>query len=291
MCCMVSRPPFAENNMGPTGAQALAPALVKSPLVTVLDVSANRLGVDGARALAAVLFVRAHGLAIDRARPKLTSCACVLRASITERARAWSNSFSDVRTGARSCSRGACAGCAPAAAAFDLALSRASCVVLEAPVNDIGSKGARLLAETIAHSRLVKLAIDNNHIDETGFVALEPVLAQSQLRKVLVQGNFDAEAMKRVSEHPAVLWRCAVDAAGDVWHESIHAAFPYEIRQLIFTLLVIARSPRDATRVRSLGLCRARQTGLHALFRALARLNYFTVAPVVRKARDACACQ
>lgn len=70
-------------------------------------------------------------------------------------------------------------------------------------------------------------------------------------------------------------WRRSVAQAGDVWNEERHAHFPRPVRAIIVTLLVVARTSNLRTRERSCRLAGANVLALYALFRWIARLNYF----------------
>lgn len=74
--------------------------------------------------------------------------------------------------------------------------------------------------------------------------------------------------------HPSLAWRRTLFELG-WWSETRHALFPAAIRQLITTLLIVARSKHAHTRECSLGLWDANTLSLYAMFRWIGRLNYF----------------
>lgn len=86
-------------------------------------------------------------------------------------------------------------------------------------------------------------------------------------------------------EHASFAWRQTQVELG-WWSEAGHAAFPAPLRDIIATLLIVAQSTHAHTRARSCGLWNANRRSLYALFRWIARLNYFELPPSPTHARS-----
>lgn len=76
--------------------------------------------------------------------------------------------------------------------------------------------------------------------------------------------------------HEALVWRRAVRKAG-IWHPVAHLSYPVALRLAIRTLLIIARSEHPGTRERSMLLYLSNNATLHAIFRAVASLDFWQV--------------
>lgn len=105
-----------------------------------------------------------------------------------------------------------------------------------------------------------------NSINDEGSAAVASVLARTQLVSVY----------PRDIRHPSLHWRALVRSAG-AWDEASHAAYPASLRRSIVCVLVIARSDMVRMRARAHGLTRLDTHTLYALFRSIARLEYFEV--------------
>lgn len=298
--------------MGSVGACALAAALPHSRL-TSLNVSGNQLGLADVEALVAVLpatqlvSLSLSGTCFDEA----TSDGAVRAlAHVLPACRITSLNFSANNIGAHGARtiaeslpqtnlttlrlqcllpRARAAGPSPS---LHLALTAPR--VCKRADNAMGDEGIGALAAVLPYASLTELHVQRtcnpgarscwtlliaqlmpflcvrrsaeNQMSPAGAQALETVLPRSQLSVLAVNGAPVSMA--------SVDWRSALVRAG-CWCEAVHGAYPRPLRVLIRELLIVARSDTSQARVRSCGLARASQFVLFAMFRWIARLNYF----------------
>lgn len=154
--------------------------------------------------------------------------------------------------------------------ALEQVLPRAPLTVLNVNAVEMTLLGVRMLAAALPLSQLTRLTLTRNRRVDPAKAAtvLASCLAASRLTYV----GLDGEHM--LNEIPALVWRRAMAAAGGRWSEAGHAHMPRELRGVIVTLLVLARSRDARTRERSCGLADANAVALYLLFRWLGNLTW-----------------